>query len=110
MQNLIPYSHFQSVTAACKWNADLCLSLCASSGLNLLHSTLSQSIAVEGDWVRNVCGEGGCVHACFGGWGGEGGSPCAYVHICALVQFLNGCVTPMIVPLNIGVNHLLTWK
>ena len=79
-------------TAACKWNADLCRSLCASSGLNLLHSTLSQSIEVEGDWVRNMCGEerrGGRVHT--------------YVHICGrgLVQFLNGCVTSMIVPLNI---------
>lgn len=83
-------------TAACKWNADLCLSLCASSGLNLLHSTLSQSIAVEGDWVRNMCGEGGGVSACLHGWG----PPCTYVHIWALVQFLNGCVTSMIVALK----------
>ena len=68
-------------TAACKWNADLCRSLCASSGLNLLHSTLSQSIEVEGDWVRNMCGEGGGMNACWGGGGGgEEGREGA--HIC----------------------------
>ena len=68
-------------TVACEWNADLCLSLCASSGLNLLHSTLSQSIEVVGDWVRDVCSEVGHVHACLGG-GGGGGVHCMHTCIC----------------------------
>ena len=82
-------------TVACEWNADLCLSLCASSGLNLLHSTLSQSIEVVGDWVRDVCSEVGHVHACLGG----GGGPLhAYMHMYTFAHwfnFLNGCATAL---------------
>lgn len=80
-------------TVACEWNADLCLSLCASSGLNLLHSTLSQSIEVVGDWVRDVCSEVGHVHACLGG-----GPLHAYMHMYTFAHwfnFLNGCATAL---------------
>lgn len=68
-------------TVACEWNADLCLSLCASSGLNLLHSTLSQSIEVEGDWVTDVCSEGGHVHMCWEGGGGHLAHTCMYTFV-----------------------------